>query len=126
MVGLIERVGGSKASVVADQALPSLIPHMGADCLQIYLTTFPHHKVVLHKSNKVVLHKPIHAQTCQPFLYLSKNKGHVNEFVRELTSGKRLYKHFRRDENSSEHPGRNSIETLLPTTISELITPSQG
>ena len=52
---------------------------------EIYLAEIVH---------KVVLQKSILVQIRQLILYMSDNKGKVDEFVRELTGAKRLYKHF--------------------------------
>ena len=43
---------------------------------------------------KVVLQMSIPAQIRQRVLYISNDKGLVDEFARELTFAKQLYKHF--------------------------------
>ena len=42
----------------------------------------------------VVLQKSIPPRTRQLILYISNSKGQVDEFVREMTFAKRLYKQF--------------------------------
>ena len=47
---------------------------------------------------EVVVQKSIPTQICQ--LIISNSKGSVNGFLGELTSAKRLYKHFERDKGA--------------------------
>ena len=50
-----------------------------------------------HLPNQVVLQMSIPSQIRQLILYISNSKGHADGFVGELTSAKRLSKHFVRD-----------------------------
>ena len=57
----------------------------GGEAQHLYFTECLH---------KVVLQKSIPAQIRQLILYISKNQGQVDEYVREFVVAKRLHQHI--------------------------------